>query len=89
MQLDFDTNSIRNNKIELLDCQVDLILRSLEFYCYTYEYIYPRSHKSKSTEENLRITLVTDTYNQILAQFEKSKVEKPIFQNNKNFYKIS
>lgn len=90
MNLDFDIDSIHNNKIELLDCQVDLILKSLEFYCYTYEFIYPRTHKSKSTEENLRITLVTDTYNQILAQFEKSKVENPILDNNKNekIYKI-
>ena len=30
MNLDFDIDSIRNNKIELLDCQVDLILKSLE-----------------------------------------------------------
>lgn len=35
MKLDFDIDSVRNNKIELLDCQVDLILRSLEFYCHT------------------------------------------------------
>ena len=39
MKLDFDTNHIRKNNIELLDCQVDLILRSLEFYSYTYSYI--------------------------------------------------
>ena len=34
-KLDFDIDSIRKNKIELLDCQIDLILRSLEFYNYT------------------------------------------------------
>ena len=37
MQLDFDIDIIRKNNIELLDCQVDLILRSLEFYSYTYQ----------------------------------------------------
>lgn len=83
MKLDFDIDAIRNNKIELLDCQVDLILRSLEFYCYTYEFIYPRNNKSKSKEENLRVSLVTDTYNQILEQFKKSKVENPILENYK------
>lgn len=87
MNLDFDTDSIRNNKIELLDCQVDLILKSLEFYCYTYEFIYPRAHKSKSTEENLRISLVTDTYEQILNQYNRSKKENPIIEKNEN-YKI-
>lgn len=80
MDLDFDTDSIRNNKIELLDCQVDLILKSLEFYCYTYEFIYPRTHKSKPTEENIRISLVTDTYEQILNQYNRSKKENPIIE---------
>lgn len=89
MQLDFDIDSIRNNKIELLDCQVELILKSLQFYCYTYEFIYPRSHKSKSTEENLRISLVTDTYNQILEQFGKSKENNPILNKKEKIYKIS
>lgn len=88
MQLDFDVDSIRNNKIELLDCQVDLILRSLEFYSYTYNFIYPRTSKSRSKEENLRIALVTDTYNQIIAQFEKTKVESPIIETKEKIYKI-
>jgi hypothetical protein len=88
VKLDFDVDSIRNNKIELLDCQIDLILRSLEFYCYTYEFIYPRTNKSKSTEENLRISLVTDTYHQILEQFKKSKTNNPILDQDKKIYKI-
>lgn len=62
MKLDFDVENIRKNKIELLDCQVDLILRSLEFYAYTYEFIYPRFGDSVSKEENLRVSLVIDTY---------------------------
>lgn len=74
MQLDFDINNIRKNNIELLDCQVDLILRSLEFYAYSYQFIYPRKGKSKDKEENLRISLVTDTYHQILDEY-----------NNQNF----
>ena len=45
MNLDFDIDKIRKNKIELLDCQIDLILRSLEFYAYTYQFIYQRRHK--------------------------------------------
>ena len=31
MKLDFDTENIRKNELTLLDCQVDIILRSLEF----------------------------------------------------------
>lgn len=78
MHLDFDIDKIRKNKIELLDCQIDLILRSLEFYSYKYQYIYPRRHESETKEENLRICLVRDTYEQILNQFGISKKENPI-----------
>ena len=78
MKLDFDINNVRMNKIELLDCQVDLILRSLEFYSYTYKYIYPRRGKNESKEENLRISLVNDTYEMIVSQFKISKEENPI-----------
>ncbi len=69
MKLDFDTDNIHSNKIKLLDCQVELILRSLEFYCYTYQYIYPRAGKNRTKEENLRVHLVRDTYHQILSQY--------------------
>ncbi len=71
--IDFDIDSIRKNKIELLDCQVDLILKSLEMYKYMYGFIYPRSNKSLTNEENLRISLVTDTYEQILNEYTNSK----------------
>lgn len=64
MILDFDTE---------LDCQVDLILRSLAFYKYTYEFIYPRRKENRSLEENLRISLVRDTYEQIFTQYTDSK----------------
>ena len=39
MKLDFNSNNIRKNNVELLDCQIDLILKSLEFYSYTYHQI--------------------------------------------------
>ena len=89
MNLDFDIDKIRKNKIELLDCQIDLILRSLEFYAYTYQFIYPRRHKSESKEENLRICLVRDTYEQILNQFGISKKQNPIDNENDELENIS
>lgn len=91
--LNFDTDSIRKNNIELLDCQVDLVLRSLEFYCYTYQYIYPRHGKSESKEENLRIGLIRDTYEQISSEFSNSKKENPLIPIdslfNEKFFKKS
>lgn len=90
MKLDFDVENIRKNKIELLDCQVDLILRSLEFYAYTYQFIYPRFGDSVSKEENLRI----DTYEQIMNEYSDHKTENRIgskaFEDfEKNFGKIA
>ncbi len=45
MYLDFDINDIKKKSIELMNCQIDLILRSLEFYAYTYQFIYPQKRK--------------------------------------------
>ncbi len=89
MRLDFDIENIQKNNIYLLNCQVDLILRSLEFYCYTYTFIYPRSSKNTTKEENLRLSLVRDTYHQILFQYKnngtKSLVpESDIFKGFEN-----
>ena len=83
-KLDFDINSTEKNKIELLNCQVDLILRSLEFYSYTYQFIYPRRGKSETLEENLRISLVRDTYHQITNQLH---LNEHIYDNYNKFKK--
>lgn len=91
MRLDFDIDTIRKNQIELLDCQVDLILRSLEFYSYAYQFVYPRRNKSETLEENLRTSLVSDTYEQILNQFAISKQENEvvsmIVEDDKKYFK--
>lgn len=84
--LEFDVKSAKKNKIELLDCQVDLILRSLQLVSYMYQFIYPRSQKSLTNEENLRISLVTDTFEQISNQFQKAEKSKKI-GNQKKFSK--
>jgi hypothetical protein len=84
--LEFDTKSAKKNKIELLDCQVDLILKSLEMVLYMYKFIYPRSQKSLTNEENLRISLVKDTFEQILNQY-KSVEKSTKINSQKNFFK--
>ncbi len=93
MILDFDTEHIRKHDISLLDCQVDLILRSLAFYKYTYEFIYPRRKENKSLEENLRISLVRDTYEQIFTQYANSKYNYEKLVNkeflDKNYKKVA
>ena len=69
---------------------VDLILRSLEFYSYTYNYIYPRRGKSESLEENLRKSLVRDTYHQITSQLHLNEHQFDNYnQFKKDFKKIA
>lgn len=84
--LDFNINSKKKIKIELLECQVDLLLKSLQMYCYMYQYIYPRSQKSMTKEENLRVSLVTDTYEQILNQYKNTE-KSTKNSNQKNIFK--
>jgi hypothetical protein len=84
--LDFNINSKKKIKIDLLECQVDLLLKSLQMYCYMYQYIYPRSQKSMTKEENLRVSLVTDTYEQILNQY-KNTDKSAKNSNQKNIFK--
>lgn len=91
MRLDFNADSINKNTIELLDCQVDLILRSLEYYAYTYQFIYPRSSKNMTKEENLRVCLVRDTYEQIISNLKnpctRNSVVPNVFANDKKIFK--
>lgn len=89
-KLDFDIENIKKQNIELLNCQVDLILRSLEFYSYTYNFIYPRRGKSESLEENLRKSLLRDTYHQITSQIKIHEFDYKIendFDTENNFLK--
>lgn len=83
MKIDFDTENIRKHEISLMDCQIDLILRSLEFYLYTYRFIYPRRGKTETVEEDLRKSIVFDTYQQIRADYNESRAKNPIVSNLK------
>lgn len=49
MSLDFDINSIEKTELELLNCQIDLILRSLEFYAHTYAILFIRITENQKT----------------------------------------
>ena len=54
MKIDFNINVIGKHNITLLDCQVDLILKSLELYSYTYRYVAPQ-RKSEQEEDEFRV----------------------------------
>ncbi len=79
----FDLDTIRKNKIELLDCQCEIVLKSLEYYCYSANFLYDRNRKYTSREDELKIALVTDTFHQISKQFAESKNKNKIIQIEK------
>lgn len=72
-KLDFDMENIEKQEIGLLNCQIDLILRSLEYYAYTYKFIYPRRKTYMTKEESLRISLLQDTYFSICKQMRRKE----------------
>jgi hypothetical protein len=82
MRIDFNIDVIREHQITLLDCQVDLILKSLELYSYTYRYVAPQ-RKSEQKEDELRISLVRDTYEQILNEYSISRKEQETLEKDK------
>lgn len=79
MKIDFNTNSINPVKIKLLDSQVDLIMRSLELYAYIYRFAYPGNRKYLDREEELRISLIINTYEQISSQYNYNSKFKNIY----------
>lgn len=77
MMRDLNMENIQKYKIGLLGCQVDLVLRSLELYSYTYRFVAPQK-KPQTREEDARISLVRDTYEQILAEYKEQEKYKQI-----------
>lgn len=81
--MQYDIEDIQQNNIILLNEQVELILRCLNYYCYSANYLFNRNKKYTSKEDEMQISMITDTYHQIESQYYKFK------QKNKNIKKIS
>ena len=86
MKYNFDDT--HNNKIELLDCQIEIVLKCLEYYCYSANFLYNRHKKYTTKDDEFKISLITDTYHQISNQFANSRINNNI-TNIKNSKKVS
>ena len=73
----FDINNIHSVTLNLLDGQVELILRALELYGYNLEYMLNGSNTSDE-EKQEKIAMLKYTYEQILA----SQAEQVQSKNN-------
>lgn len=79
-------NKIHRNTIELLDCQVDLILKSLGFYLNTFENFSFSNNANANIDKELELqtSIIRDTYNQILNEC-KDGIQNPAIDT---YYKI-
>ena len=62
----FDTNNIHSVELNLLDGQVEIILRALELYGYNLDYMLNSNDSSDDTRQE-KLALLKYTYEQVLA----------------------
>ncbi len=62
----FDTENVHSVELNLLDSQVDLILRSLELYGYNLEFMLNTDEKSEEAKQE-KLAKLKYTYEQILS----------------------
>ena len=84
----FDINNIHSVTLNLLDGQVELILRALELYGYNLEYMLNGSTTSDE-EKQEKIAMLKYTYEQILAsQAEQVQSKNNNLDNLNSFGKL-
>lgn len=75
---DFNTDTIRENNLKLIDVEYDLILKALYVYIKIHKMVYSNINTYDPLGEKLRLDLLQDLYNKISNQYDKSVRENPI-----------
>lgn len=84
----FDTNNIHSVELNLLDGQVEIILRALELYGYNLDYMLNSNDSSDDTRPE-KLALLKYTYEQVLAtQAEQIESKSNNTENIPEFGKI-
>ena len=84
----FNANSIHSVELNLLDGQVDLILRALELYGYNLEYML-NSNDATDEQKQEKISMLKYTYEQVLAsQAEQVSTKVDNLDNLNSFGKL-
>lgn len=88
LEANFDINNIHSVELNLLDGQIDIILRSLELYGYNLEYMLNSTDSTDDTKQE-KLALLKYTYEQVLAsQAEQVDSKSNNIDNLPNFGKI-
>ncbi len=89
-EINFNGNDFDKYKIELMGAQIETILKSLDFYLYTYKIFHPRRKVARNSVDELNMAIARDTYNSILSQMqneaEQSKTEEEGIEKNKKCF---
>ena len=84
----FDTNNIHSVELNLLDGQVEIVLRALELYGYNLDYMLNSNDSSDDTRQE-KLALLKYTYEQVLAtQAEQIESKSNNTENIPEFGKI-
>ena len=84
----FDTNNIHSVELNLLDGQVEIVLRALELYGYNLDYMLNSNDSSDDTRQE-KLALLKYTYEQVLAtQAEQIESKSNNTDNIPEFSKI-
>lgn len=84
----YSLDSVKENDIKLLDCQCETILKCMEYYCYSANFILERNGTYTNREDEKKIAVIKDTYEQFSRQFANSKSNSKI-SNSEKIKKIS
>ena len=81
----FDTNNIHSVELNLLDGQVEIILRALELYGYNLEYMLNGSDATDELRQE-KIAMLKYTYEQVLATQAEQVDSKANNLDNRSFH---
>ena len=81
----FDTNNIHSVELNLLDGQVEIILRALELYGYNLDYMLNSNDSSDDTRQE-KLALLKYTYEQVLSDQAEQVNTKRNNTNNLTAY---
>ena len=88
LEANFDINNIHSVELNLLDGQIEIILRSLELYGYNLEYMLNSTDSTDDTKQE-KLALLKYTYEQVLAtQAEQIESKSNNTDNIPEFGKI-
>ena len=88
LEANFDINNIHSVELNLLDGQIEIILRSLELYGYNLEYMLNSTDSTDDTKQE-KLALLKYTYEQVLAtQAEQIESKSNNTENIPEFGKI-